>query len=109
MSETDESKMYEHNFAIEEHQRNNFEQPQRYQNYGSGQLRFTPTPLLSLDPSADLLEEKDTAIANHVKCHNPLSDIILGSMSNGGGTSSSTATASVTNSDSGLYYPTIYC
>jgi hypothetical protein len=108
-SESDDQKFYEHNVTLAEHQQHSFEQQQH--NCVDRQNGFPPTSLLSLNPSPDLMVEKENIILpNHVQCGHPLSDIILSSMSNGGRASSSTATASdsLANSDSGTYYYTMY-
>ena len=97
-SDSEDNKFYERNVTFEEHQGHNLEQQQYCEN-GSGGL--TPPRLLSLNPSPDLTVSRGPS-SNHVKYRQPLSDIILSSISNGGGTSSSPATASMTNSDSGL-------
>ena len=103
-SESDDHKFYEHNVSLAEHQQHNFEQQQQQHNCVDRQNGFPPTSLLSLNPSPDLMVGKgNNILPNHVQCGHPLSDIILSSMSNGGRTSSSTATASdsLANSDSG--------
>ena len=109
MSEPDDSKFYEHNVTLEEHQRHSLEHHHQHQGEcGSGDSRevLTPPALLSRAPSPDLTSCRGGRIMMTSKFHQPLSDIILSSMNNGRdggeGTSSSTATASMSNSDSGI-------